>query len=316
MIMQRKWAVGVLALCGLIALAGCGGGGGGSTSGKKAYEDQVADVLKKKKTPSERAVALIKIAGEQGLEAKDSVGARKTLEQAFRQCSEIEDAQPRAAGFAAMAEVQAKLNFTTEAKNSAQKARDAADKIDDAETKAEALGRIGKALGALGEGDKAAETLKEAEGQIAKIADEKGRVLKLAAVAASYDAVNKVADADRVLADAVALAHKMTDDGPRGVALGAVALEQSRMKRTADAAKTFTAALEAARKSAEARVAVNALIDIAEMLSKAGDAKQTHEVLKEAEKLCAKIEAPDAQKQGLDRARDRMNKLPKPASAG
>ena len=305
--MHRKLLVGCVA-CGVLAvLAGCGGGDGGSKGSTESFPDQIDKAMKKE--PAPRARLLVKIAVKQG-KAQDLAGAKDTLNRAFQACKDIEEPAAKASAFADLAQAQADLSFSNEARNSARSSLEAAEKIDGAEEKAKAVSAAARALGVAGDGDKALAALKEAETLAGKIQDSTGRVLVLCSTAVSYERIKKSADADRVLAETLTYAATL-DAKSQAIAMASVAQEQATLKRP-DAAKTFDAALETARKSNDPGDRVIALTSIAEKLSKAGNAKLTHEVLKEAEGRCKDIKAADQQQQLLGHARDLMNKLPKP----
>lgn len=301
------WCAALTALCCLLASGGCGGGGGGNGSGK-SISQRIADAQSRE--PAQRARLLIVIAREQA-RAADSSGAKQTLNQAFQACKDIEEISSQADAYARLAQAQAEIGQTTEARNTAQLAMTAAEKIDSAELHAKAIASASRALSAAGAADKAVEALTKAEPLATKVDDATGRVQVLCEIASAYEKAGKSTEADRVLSEALNFAKGLPDEKSQSIGTATIALEQAANKRADAAKQSFAAALELARKASEPGDEVTALIEIADRLFRANDAKQANELLVEAEKKCAKVKAPDLQAQLLDRARKMMNKPPR-----
>ncbi len=301
------WCAALMTFGCLLTAGGCGGGGGGGTSGK-SISQRIAEAQSKE--PAQRARLLIGIAREQA-RAADSSGAKQTLNQAFQACKDIEEISSQADAYARLAQAQAEIGQTTEARNTAQLAMTAAEKIDSAEYHAKAIASASRALSAAGAADNAVAALKKAEPLVAKVDDATGRVQALCEIAGAYEKAGKPADTDRVLSEALAFAESLPDEKSQSIGTATVALEQAVNKRADAAKQSFASALELARKSSEPGDEVTALIEIADRLFRANDAKQANELLVEAEKKCAKVKAPDLQAQLLDRARKMMNKPPR-----
>jgi tetratricopeptide (TPR) repeat protein len=307
--MQRKLATCVLIGSMAAALVGCGGCKESSSETKSTQQD-IADALKL--APPQQARQLVRIARSQA-RGFDTEGARSTLNLAFKACTNIEEHNDRASGFATLALAQTDMNYSADARSSAKSSLEAAEKVEEPGLKATAYAASGRALAAAGDTDRAVETLKKAE-ELAKALDDViGRVQVLCLTAAGYERMAKGAEADRVLAETLTWAGTLDNAKTQAIVMGYVAQQQSALKRDA-APKTFDAALVVARNASDPGDKVIALLDIAEMVSKSGNAKLAHQLLVEGEQACAQIKAPDQQSQLLDRSRNLMSKLPKPAA--
>ncbi len=302
-----RWYAAAMAVCCLLASTGCGGGNGGGTSGK-SISQRIAEAQSKE--PAQRARLLIGIAREQA-RAADSSGAKQTLNQAFQACKDIEEISSQADAYARLAQAQADIGQKTEARNTAQLAMTAAEKIDSAEMHAKAVALAARALSAAGAADNAVAALKKTEPLAAKIDDATGRVQVLCEIAGAYEKAGKPEETDRVLSEALTFAKGLPDEKSQAIGTATVALEQAVNKRVDAAKQSFATALELARKASEPSDEVTALIEIADRLFRANDAKQANDLLAEAEKKCSKVKAPDLQTQLLDRARKMMNKPPR-----
>ena len=297
----------------LSVLAGCGG------SSKKGRSDvpfrKLVARAMKEPLAEVRAKKLTKIGYDQN-KAGDRRGSEKTMELAKAACEAVTDQAVRAEVFAYLAETEGKLGHRSEARPAMKSARQAAEKVEDKQARALTMAKVGRVQGTLKnskgepETQKAVKILETAEQLATGLKDVSAKTTTLCEVAEGYRQIGRSADATRLFNAALEVAEKIEDHRVRCDAIAAIAAKQSAVKEAAW--KTFQSALQSAAKIKDVYSRIYAMADIAEKLSDAGFHAETHELLKQAEKLVEKIPEPDMQRRMLERVRTLRYTLPKP----
>jgi hypothetical protein len=134
----------------------------------------------------------------------------------------------------------------------------------------------------------------------------------LSRIAPSYQKLKKTAEAKRVITQALEMAAGLEEPKQRCDALISIAANQAEVDKNA-AGETLEKAVQGARDVDDLYRRCYVLMDAAEVLSKLKRHKRTHEVLKMAEQTAQEIGRPDLQQQTVEKVRELMGKLPKPA---
>lgn len=311
--MTRSCIVWVgMGLLGATALtAGCGDAKSPPEARRLSFREQIAKA-QKEPDAAERAVALVKIGYRQST-AQDRSGAEETLRLAWESCNAVADPAGKVRVLSLMAEAQANdsLDNRSEARRAIDEAQAAVEKIKAPEEKSQMLARLAQAQGAAKDAGGAATTLRTAESLAAALGEPRDKVVAFSAIATSYHKLGKSAQRDRTVAAALDAAKPIPDAKQRAMALADIAVGQIDRDDRAAALKTFESALEAIHKIEPIYSQVYAMGDLAERYSQAGFHDMAHEILNQADRLCAKIPQNDLQSQALLRTRSLKDKLPK-----
>lgn len=274
----------LLAWCCLLALTGCGGCGGGSSSSGGSFAKQY-EQASNEKNPERKAQLFIKLADNQR-KAKDTHGAKQTLNDATMASREVEDPLGRANLFRRIARVQARVDNRAGAGLALNSARGAAANIQQAEFHAKSLCDIGEVEGYwLGNASDARGTIEEAEKLSAKVEDVGGRVAALAHVGWAYGRSDLVAPSQRAFQAAFDLATTIDDPSARCRALLTIAAEQNLLEEGPAAQATLAKARAAADQIQAEYSRATKMADIAVQLAKAGERNEALKLLEQADEV-------------------------------
>jgi tetratricopeptide (TPR) repeat protein len=295
----------------LVALVGCGKKNSGSSSGGGTSFAKLYDAAMKEPNADQRARQLMSLAYDQH-KGKDSAGAKQSLKEAEKSAKEVTAPIERAALFTQLASTQARTGKRVDARDSLGVAAAAAGEIEDVEAQAAALCEIGEAYGyRLEDATQASATLLKAGALAEKVSDPQGKVAVHASIAKAFGRAGDDAAAKTAIDAALAQARAIEDPIKQSDAIVTVAKVLVAVKKKDEAVATLQEAVETATKIENKYGKALAMADIAEQLSRAGDAAAAHQLLDQADHVANDVPEPDLQRQAMERVRTLMGKLPK-----
>ncbi len=270
------------------------------------------DLVKEKLTlpdPIDRARELTKLMHAQATDGGDSFGAEETMKFAVKACGEIDDPVRKVEAYCFLAEGQAAIKHSSDAKKSLKEALTFVEKVEGVPGKTRLYARIGRTQGRAGDIDGAAESIATAEEMTAQLEGPYEKILALTDLAGSYTVIEKSEDVKRVVGTALKMAGALEDQRKQCEAIAKVAAKLQEMKNPEEARKAFDLAKATAEKIEDPHSRCYAMIDIAKKLHEAGYPAEARDLLNQAELLSNKISRPDFKQQTLVEIRTTIDKL-------